>query len=95
MTFSPAVRRYGLGLARFGALVGCVAITVYIYSIRDQAEALAAYGLPGIFLLSLVANATVILPAPGLALTFAFGQPAEDRVLVVQPRGGGIGDEEL
>jgi membrane protein YqaA with SNARE-associated domain len=73
VTFSPAVRRYGLGLARFGSLVGCVAITVYIYSIRDQAEALAAYGLPGIFLLSLVANATVILPAPGLALTFAFG----------------------
>ncbi len=73
MTFSPAVRRYGLAAARLGALAACVAISVYVYSIRDQAETLAAYGLPGIFFLSLLANSTVILPAPGLALTFALG----------------------
>ncbi len=73
MTFSPAVRRYGLVAARLGALVGCIAISVYVYSIRDRAESLAAYGLPGIFFLSVLANSTVILPAPGLALTFALG----------------------
>jgi membrane protein YqaA with SNARE-associated domain len=73
VTAAPAVRRYGLALARFGALVGCVAISIYVFSLRDQAEALAAYGLPGIFLLSLLANSTVILPAPGFALTFALG----------------------
>ena len=73
MTSSPALRRYGLAAARLAALVACVAITIYVYAIRDQAEALAAYGLPGIFLLSMLANATVILPAPGLALTFALG----------------------
>jgi membrane protein DedA with SNARE-associated domain len=60
-------------LARVGALVGCVAISIYIYTIRDQTQVLASYGLPGIFLLSLLANATVILPAPGWALTFAMG----------------------
>jgi len=73
VTFSPTVRRYGLAAARLGALVGCLAISVYIYSIRDRTETLAAYGLPGVFLLSVLANATVILPAPGLALTFALG----------------------
>jgi membrane protein YqaA with SNARE-associated domain len=73
VTAPPAARRYGLALARVGALVACVGISVYVYSIRGQAQALAAYGLPGIFLLSLLSNATVILPAPGWALTFALG----------------------
>lgn len=73
MTAPPAARRYGLVLARAGALVACVAISVYIYSIRDEAQTLVSYGLPGIFLLSLLSNATLILPAPGWALTFALG----------------------
>jgi len=70
----PSVRRRtGLALARVGALVGCIAISVYIFSIRDQTQVLVSYGLPGIFLFSVLANATVILPAPGWALTFAMG----------------------
>jgi membrane protein YqaA with SNARE-associated domain len=73
VTGPPVARRYGLALARIGALVGCVVVSLYIYSIRDQTQVLASYGLPGIFLLSLLSNATVILPAPGWALTFAMG----------------------
>jgi membrane protein YqaA with SNARE-associated domain len=60
-------------VARIAALAASLGITVYVYSVRSEAAALAAYGLPGIFLLSLLSNATVILPAPGLALVFAFG----------------------
>jgi membrane protein YqaA with SNARE-associated domain len=70
---SPQVRRFALALARVGALVGCVAISIFIFSIRDQTQSLTVYGLPGIFVLSLLANATIILPAPGFALTFALG----------------------
>jgi membrane protein YqaA with SNARE-associated domain len=55
------------------ALAGVIAITVFIYSIHGRAADLALYGYPGIFLLSILANATVILPAPGLAITFAMG----------------------
>ena len=55
------------------ALIFVIGITIYIYSIRDQAAALAQYGYPGIFLLSILANATIILPAPGLAIVFTFG----------------------
>ncbi|HSR48264.1 MAG TPA: VTT domain-containing protein [Anaerolineales bacterium] len=73
MTFSPGVRRAGVALARVGALVACIGISIFIFSIRDQTASLAAYGLPGIFLLSLISNATIILPAPGFALTFALG----------------------
>lgn len=62
-----------LTAARIISLTFVIAITIYIYSIREQAEALQAYGYPGIFLLSILANATVLLPAPGIALTFTFG----------------------
>jgi uncharacterized membrane protein YdjX (TVP38/TMEM64 family) len=62
-----------LTAARIVALAAAIAITLYIVSIRDEAERLAAYGYPGIFLLSILANATVILPAPGVAITFAMG----------------------
>jgi uncharacterized membrane protein YdjX (TVP38/TMEM64 family) len=62
-----------LTVLRLLVLLAVIGITVFIFSIRDQAEQFAAYGYPGIFLLSLLANATIILPAPGAALTFAMG----------------------
>lgn len=63
----------GLTLVRVGTLLFVIALTVYIYYIRDRADQLAQYGYPGIFLLSILANATIILPAPGLAIVFAMG----------------------
>jgi uncharacterized membrane protein YdjX (TVP38/TMEM64 family) len=62
-----------LKVVRIITLLVVIAITVFIFSIRDQAETLSTYGYPGIFLLSLLSNATLILPAPGIALTFAAG----------------------
>jgi membrane protein YqaA with SNARE-associated domain len=59
--------------ARVIALLLVVAISVYIFSIRNQAEELARYGYPGIFLLSFLSNATVLLPAPGVLFVFAMG----------------------
>jgi uncharacterized membrane protein YdjX (TVP38/TMEM64 family) len=69
-TAGPLPRR--ITALRVFALLAVIAITVFIYSIRDQAEQLEAYGYPGVFL-SLLANATIILPAPGIAITFAAG----------------------
>jgi membrane protein YqaA with SNARE-associated domain len=59
--------------ARVIALLLVVAISIYIFSIRDQAEELARYGYPGIFVLSFLSNATVLLPAPGVLFVFAMG----------------------
>lgn len=73
MTRQPWLSGWRLTAARLLALAAVVAITLYVFSIRDQAERLAAYGYPGIFVLSILANATVILPAPGVAITFAMG----------------------
>lgn len=62
-----------LAMARVLSFVVVVAITVYIFSIRDKAEQFAAYGYPGIFIISFLAYATVFLPAPGIAVVFTMG----------------------
>lgn len=55
------------------ALLVVIGVTGFIFSIRDHVEDFAAYGYPGIFLVMLMANATVIVPAPGVAVVFAMG----------------------
>lgn len=60
-------------MLRIVALVIVIAITVFIYSIRDRVQEFAAFGYPGIFLIALLANATVLLPAPGVAVIYAMG----------------------
>lgn len=63
----------GLTVLRIAAILTVIGITVYIYSIRDRVGDFAAYGYPGIFLIALMANATVFLPAPGVAVVFTMG----------------------
>lgn len=60
-------------VVRILTLVFVIALSIYIYSIRGDARELAVYGYPGIFLFSLLTNATLLLPAPGIALVFAMG----------------------
>lgn len=67
----PPERR--LKIARVIALLVVIGLSVFIFSIRDQAEQLAIYGYPGIFVLSFLAYATVLLPAPGVAVVFTMG----------------------
>ena len=68
-------KKSGIGvlLLRMLALAVVIGITAYIFSIRDRVEDFAVYGYPGIFLIALMANATVFLPAPGVAVVFAMG----------------------
>jgi membrane protein YqaA with SNARE-associated domain len=62
-----------LMLARILAILAVVALSIFIFSIRREARALAIYGYPGVFLLAMLANATVLLPAPGVMFVFAMG----------------------
>jgi membrane protein YqaA with SNARE-associated domain len=55
------------------ALLVVVGLTLCIVLFRKQLAGLAVYGYPGVFLVSLIANATIILPAPSLAVVFASG----------------------
>ncbi|MHB0878936.1 MAG: VTT domain-containing protein [Anaerolineae bacterium] len=49
------------------------AITTLIVVFQDRLRDLSRFGYPGVFLVSMLANATVVFPAPGLAFTFAMG----------------------
>lgn len=60
-------------LLRVLAVLAVVAISAYVFSIREHVDQFAAWGYPGIFLIALLANATVFLPAPGVAVVFAMG----------------------
>lgn len=73
MNFRIQLTGWRLTLARIAALVAVAVVIALAYTLRDRAAQFAAYGYPGIFLLSLLANATLILPVPGIALTFAMG----------------------
>jgi membrane protein YqaA with SNARE-associated domain len=58
---------------RILGLLVAIAITVGIYLARDQIAQLPAYGFPTVFLISLLGNASVIVPAPSFAVAFVAG----------------------
>jgi uncharacterized membrane protein YdjX (TVP38/TMEM64 family) len=83
----------GVVILRILALAAVIGITVYIYSIRERVDEFAAYGYPGIFLVMLMANATVIIPAPGVAVVFAMGSIFNPiLVALAAGTGGAIGE---
>jgi membrane protein YqaA with SNARE-associated domain len=60
-------------VARVAIIIGLTAVSIYLFTMRDQIKNLEAYGYPGIFLISFLANATVIVPLPGVIITSAMG----------------------
>jgi uncharacterized membrane protein YdjX (TVP38/TMEM64 family) len=62
-----------LTIIRILVLVGVAAFIVALFIFRDQVKKLEDYGYVGIFLISIAANATIIIPLPGVAFTTAMG----------------------
>jgi membrane protein YqaA with SNARE-associated domain len=62
-----------LTLLRVLVLTGVVGLIAAIFIFRDQVKNLEDYGYIGIFLISIAANATIIIPLPGVAFTTAMG----------------------
>jgi len=60
-------------LLRIVSLLAVVGITFYIFSIREHVKDFEKFGYAGVFLIALMANATVLLPAPGVAIVYAMG----------------------
>lgn len=60
-------------LFRIFVVTAVVGLSVSIYVFRDHLAHLGVAGYPGIFLVSLLGNATIILPAPSLAMVLAMG----------------------
>jgi len=70
-----------------------IAITVVIFLNRDRVSELENFGYLGAFLISLVSNASIVLPAPGLLLLFALGAAFNPILIgVVGGLGGAIGE---
>lgn len=50
-----------------------VLVSVIVFRVGDRIEQFAPYGYPGIFVINLLGNATVVLPAPSLAIVSVAG----------------------
>ncbi len=62
-----------LTVVRILALLVVIALTGLLVLHRDKIQKLESLGYPGIFLISLLSNATLILPVPGVLFTSAMG----------------------
>lgn len=69
----PRGRMLSPRLQRGAALAFSVGLSVALFLLRDRIAQLSAYSYVGLFLVSLVGNATVLLPVPSLAATFVAG----------------------
>jgi len=63
----------GQKIWRVVLLVGVLALSAVLLINRNEIQHLEAYGYPGIFLLSILSNATVLIPLPGVVFTSAMG----------------------
>ena len=74
-TFPPE-RKFSkrtLNIIRIIVLIVVIVLTVILVINRDQIQRLQAYGYPGIFVFSILANATILIPIPGVIVTSALG----------------------
>jgi len=60
-------------MGRIAAVLFAIGVTLGIVLFQDQIERLGVYGYPAVFLISLVGNATLIIPSPSMAVVFGIG----------------------
>lgn len=58
---------------RFFLIILVLAISIILFIYRNEVQKIASFGYGGIFILSLLTNATLILPLPGVVFTSAMG----------------------
>jgi uncharacterized membrane protein YdjX (TVP38/TMEM64 family) len=66
-------KKRSLTVWRILALVAVLALIAVLFKYRNEVRKLEKFGYPGIFLISIAANATIIIPVPGVAFTTAMG----------------------
>ena len=62
-----------MNIIRGVVLLFVIALTVVLVIYRNELQTLQAYGYPGVFLFSILANATILIPVPGVVFTSAMG----------------------
>ena len=80
-------------LLRVLILAAVIGLSVFLFSIRDRLQHLEVYGYPGVFIFSLISNATILMPVPGAAFAFAMGGVFHPLgVAVAAGSGGALGE---
>ena len=78
---------------RILALLFVIGITVGAYLIKDHIAEFAVYGYPGVFLITMLSYATILVPVPGLAIVFAMSGVLHPLgVALAAATGGAIGE---
>lgn len=81
------------GLKHILSLSFAIGITLLVFLFRHQISRLGTASYAGIFLTMLFTSATIILPAPGLALVFVLGKAFNPLVLgIVAGAGSTLGE---
>ncbi len=80
---TPPPNKRHAKIISLAAAIAAILITLVLVLLREQITRLGIVGYPGVFVISLLGNATVIFPAPSYAIVFAVGG-------VLQPLGVGI-----
>lgn len=62
-----------LTVVRVLVILAVIALSVFLFLNRDRMQELEGLGYPGVFLISLLSNATLVLPVPGVLFTSAMG----------------------
>ncbi len=83
-----------LTILRWLALIFVISITVVLFLNRDSIKYLENFGYTGIFLASILTNASVILPVPGVLITSAMGA-VFNPIFVALAAGGGAAIGEI
>ena len=83
-----------MNIVRVLILILVIGLSVYIFIVRDKLKDLGVYGYPGIFLVSLISNANLFLPVPGLVIATTMGS-VFNPILVALAAGAGAAIGEL
>lgn len=75
-------------IIRWIVLIFVIALSVFLFINRENIQHLEHFGYTGIFLASLLSNASLILPVPGVLITSAMGA-VFNPVFVALAAGGG------
>lgn len=62
-----------LNIIRIIVLLAVIGLTILLVINRERIQELQAFGYPGIFLFSILANSTILIPVPGVVFTSAMG----------------------
>lgn len=92
MSSSRALQRRQL-LLRIGVITAVIVLSILILLNADKLHDLGRYGYAGVFVLSVVANATIVIPAPGWIIPIIAGTSLDPLIVgIVAGTGQTIGE---